>query len=443
MLSPCLPCNQWSCVLGERKKDCLTNYPTLRSIANAPGGFGECNEDPANWPEYERKFYLAQLERNKNMGRGRPAKPTQAQQLLEALAFVGVATRDDNDYQKFVRLHGKSAVTFNGQLSAGHPIAEELTLCPHLDKLEAALKRCGKSLVISETPSAQLSIKGDKLRALVPCMAAQDLPAAEPDPIVATVGNVIKEAFKVCGVLASEAGERVIEASLLLEANVCTGTNGAAIVQYWHGLNLPPEMVLPKVFTAAVVKQAKDITGFGFSWGDDGKVRSVTFHFDGGGWIRTQCYQDRWPALAPILDVAAHPAATPAGLFDAVEAVGEFSEDQWVTFGENAVMSHDDTGVGAQYEVQGLQAGKKFKAKLVKLVAPYAKTIDLTTYQDRAFFFGGEDANPVRGAIIGASTLVTMREPVSTIGAAQLDGVDDPGDNSEAEADQSQGWGQG
>ena len=390
--------------------------------------------------------------------RGRPAKPTQAQNLLEALAFVSVGTGEIEDWHQFVRLEGKQIVAFNGQVAAGHPIAEELTLRPRHDKLEAALKRVGKSLVISETPNGQLSIKGDKLRALVPCLSADiHLATPAPDPNIAPVTEQLKEAFKVCGILASEGAEKAHYASLLLEAYICTGTNGAAVLQYYHGIDLPPAMVLPKVFTAAVAKQTKALVGFGFTWGNDGQVGTVTLHFDGGAWIKTQCYQDRWPDVGAVLNVATHPADTLTGLFDAVEAVSKFTDDDWITFGENMVMSHTDQGAGATYEVQGLQGGKRFKGKLIKDVAPYAKTIDLTTFGDRAYFFGGEPLGPngpvagtVRGAIVGLAAQVTYRdgfdgqEPAGTIGGAQINGDDGIDDNvpPPEDEDQTTGWGQ-
>lgn len=353
-------------------------------------------------------------ERFNDMARGRPAKSkasSQAEQLSAALAFVDVAIKDDKaalDYQQHVNLHGKFAVAFNGQVSAGHPIAEELELCPHLSRLQAAISRCGKSLVMAETPTGQLSVKGDKLRALVPCLPPQDMPETQPDTQVAVLTEAVREAFKVCGTLASEEGKRVVEASLLLEANTCTGTNGAALMQYWHGIDLPPAMVLPKLFTAAVVKVAKPLVGFGFSWNDDfTKVKSVTFWFEGGAWIKTQCYEDAWPSIDHIINHPSHPSPVLAGLFDAIEAVQHFNDDKFITFAENKVMSHDTSAVGAQYEVKGLQGGLKFDSKLIKQIAPFAKQMDITTYDNRAFFFGDN----VRGVIMGLKTLVTEAEP--------------------------------
>lgn len=454
MISPCLNCGPLSCVLGNRKKDCLADYSNLRRIGNSKAGFAGTEENPAEWPEFERNFYIKQIERKVEMAvtksRGRPTKPTQASQLLEALNFIEVGTNDVLPWHSVVRLSGNMAVSFNGQIAASHPIVEELTLCPQLDRLKMALQRCGKSLVISETPNGQLSVKGDKLRALVPCLKAEDLPAIMPDTPCGEIGDILKEAFKVCNSLASEAGERVIEASLLLDANVCTATNGHVMLQFWHGINLPPHMVLPKLFTAAVAKQEKPLTGFGFSWGNDGNVASVTFWFEGGAWIKTQCYQDRWPDIGKVIDVQTFPVEAPKELFEGCEAVYNFSDNKSVHFIDNAVMSHDTDLAGAQYEVKGLQGGQCFNGDYMKKIAPFAKTIDLTTLPGKMYFFGGEPANPVRGVVMGISSTVKQVEPEyqlkaqgdhtspMTMGPESFE--EEP---SEAEGDQSQGWGGG
>lgn len=374
-------------------------------------------------------------ERLNDMARGRPAKAkasAQASQLAEALAFVEVAMKDDKaaqDYQQHVNLSGKMAIAFNGQVSAGHPISEELNLCPHLSRLQVAIARCGNSLVIAETPTGQLSIKGEKLKALVPCLPIEEMPESFPDAQVAVLTEAIREAFKVCGTLASEEGKRVVEASLLLEANSCTGTNGSALMQYWHGIDLPPAMVLPKLFTAAVVKVSKPIVGFGFSWNADcTKVKSVTFWFEGGAWIKTQCYEDAWPSIDHIINHPSHPSPVLAGLFEAIDAVQHFNDDKFVTFAENKVMSHDTTAFGAQYEVKGLQGGLKFDSKLIKMVAPFIKQIDLTTYDNRAFFFGDN----VRGVVMGMKALVTE---------ADISANYEPGQTEIDQSPANQGWG--
>jgi hypothetical protein len=273
-----------------------------------------------------------------------------------------------------------------------------------LEKLKAALARCGKSLALTETPTGQLSIKGEKLTALVPCWP-QALAQVEPDaPILVGDFDVLKEAFKVCGTLASEKGERLVEASLLLEPNTCTGTNGQAMLQFWHGIDtLPPGTVIPKVFAAAIAKQPKKITGIGGGWNGE-FLTSITFWFDGGAWLKAQCYNDRWPSVDEILNVQSTPIPLPAGLFEAIEAVTHFIDEKRtnaIHFVDGAVQSHAEATVGAQYEVKGLPGGKTFHGKLIKQVGGYVKTIDLTSFPDRAYFFGGEAPNFIRGALMG------------------------------------------
>lgn len=340
-------------------------------------------------------------------GRGRPPKVnTQAEQLTTALDFVSSACGQHEFWHEHIRFGEGYVVAFNGQLAAGHPVVEELSCCPHLEKLKTAIAKCGKSLAITETPGGKLSIKGDKLNALVPCLPTEELPFTGPDQQVAVIGDVFKEAFRVCGALASEAATDVLAASLLLEANVCTGTNRHALLQFWHGVNLPPNMVLPKAFAQAIAKQSKAIVGFGFRWyseNDYTKVGRVTFHFEGGAWISTVCYADNWPNFSRAIGdgLPSSPIAPPAGLFEGMEAVAGFNDNGYVTFAEGKVQSHRSDLEGAQYDVPGLQGGSQFDSKLFLKVAPHIKTLDYTTHSDKALFFGGEPSNPIRGAIAG------------------------------------------
>lgn len=343
-------------------------------------------------------------ERIDDMARGRKPGPTQAEQLLAAINFVSVASGDEFEYSEFVSLAGNMAVCYNGQLAAGYPITEELSVSPHLDKLKVALNRCGKTLVLAETPNGSLSVKGDKLRAVVPCYdPTMTRPIMLPDPNIAVIDDRIKEAFKVCGTLATEAAIDVLCASLLLEANQCTGTNRMVMLQFWHGIDLPPGMVLPKVFTAAIAKAAMKLIGFGFTWSTDlNSPSAVTMWFENGAWLKTQCYNDRWPVsnVVDLFSAPMFPVVTPSGLFEAIEATMHFNDAREVWLVENAVQSDPNPEIGAQYDVPGLQGGKCFDGELVGQVAPFAMQIDLTTHVDRAYFVGGEAATPIRGALM-------------------------------------------
>lgn len=368
-------------------------YETARSICD---------------PDWERIEPLDQIvaklaawkQRNEAMARGRkPSKSVAATKLAEALSFVAVAAaKSDQPYQPHVRLAGKMAVAYDGVISAGCPIEEELTYCPHAGLLIDALRRCGKSLTITELDSGRLSIKGEKLRALVPCMGAEYMPPVEPDPAIADIDDRIKTAFETVGVLVSEGGDVMYKTAILLRAGSAVATNGHAAIEYWHGIDLPPNLVLPKLFATAVLKANKKLTRFGFSEG------SVTFWFEDGSWIKTQRYFDQYPAVDPILNVAMYPVDIPEGFFDGVEAVSRHHEHEYVTFTEGRVQSHVSDEIGAQWEVEGLPGGKQFQGKLLRTIAPFAKQLDLTTYGDRLFFVGAPNEQGqmmARGVVMG------------------------------------------
>jgi hypothetical protein len=340
--------------------------------------------------------------------RGRPpgasSKPAENAALLAAVDFVGIVETDAFEHSQYARLSDNFIIAYSNVMVAGHPIAEEINLCPQTAKLRAALIRCGRTLAITEA-NGQISIKGDKLRALVPCLA-EPLANMSPDmPVIQGDFEILKEAFKAGNTVADEKSERMMFASLLLDRNTLTATNGLVLIQYWHGIaNLPPGTVIPKVFAQAVAGVKYKITGIGGAFDPTaGFMRSLTIWFDNGSWLKTQCYEDRWQDISKVIDVATNPIPVYEGLFEAVEAVEPFCESQAVYFCTNAVQSHPEGEAGAIYEVKDLPAGKIFNPKLIRQVAPYVKTIDLFAATDRGFFFGGTEANPVRGVFMGMS----------------------------------------
>jgi len=329
----------------------------------------------------------------------RPRKDTTvAKLLIEALDFVSIAGTKEQDH---LILKDKFAIMYDGQLAAGYPIIEDLNCCPHLGRLKTALAKCGESLSITELDSGKLSVVGAKLRALVPCLDPDIVPLPVPDQSVAVADNWLKQAFTTCGTLASENAEDFICASVLLENGVCSSTNKKVLFQFWHGLNIPAPMVLPKIFTAAVAKTKRNIVGMGAGWNAErAKFTSFTVHFDNGAWIKTQLYENAYPDVSKIIDVATVQVPIPDGLWEGAAIVSEFSPEDDVYFVEDGVQSHVSEHEGAQYKVPGLPGGLLFGGDVLKLVAPWATSIDFTSQDSKIVFHGDR----MRGIAIGKYT---------------------------------------
>lgn len=314
-----------------------------------------------------------------------------AEGLMTAINFVRGATDPDKaEYAKFVRLANRWLIAYDGQVAAGHPIEEELTLCPHLARLSDAIVKAGATLAMSASDGGRLTVAGERLKAVVPCFPIDSVPPVFPDAPIAVIDDRLKAGFEAVTRLAKEDAETVHEGSVLLRANTVVGCNGALALEYWHGIDLPPGLAIPQKAAKLLAKSPLKLERFGFTFG-----RSATFYFEGGAWIRTQLYGEQWPDIDAVLNVAADPVEVP-GLFEALDAVTSFSEDGAVHFHESklkstyAASNENSPVYGASYDLPGLVAGTHVAAKLLKLAQPAAKKIDYTTHEDKIVFYNIE-----------------------------------------------------
>lgn len=321
-----------------------------------------------------------------------------AEGLLAAIAFVENAAEDDNDFKAYARFTGGQLVAFDGSVAAGHPVEEDIAVCPHLKRLKEAVGRAGATLALSAQENGRLGVTGDKLRATVPCLPGTALFPVMPDPPIARLDDRLKAGFAATLALAKEEADTIHEQSLLLRANTVVGCNGQLALEYWHGIDLPPGLAIPHKAAKAVTKTALALEGFGW---DEG--RSVTFHFAGGAWIKTQVMAGQWPNIDAVLNRPAYLADAPDNLFEALDAILSFSEDGAVHFHDDKLKTtyaNSDGGAlyGATYDVPGLANGASFSGRLLKLAAPAAKQIDYTTHADCMMLMNPEAS--LRGIIM-------------------------------------------
>ncbi|AXC34309.1 DNA polymerase processivity factor [Escherichia phage Shy] len=336
---------------------------------------------------------MAKATAAKGRSRARKAKETSAAAgFLEALKFVSAAQKKGGHiYQQHVVIQNQTISAFDGQLTIGRRIEEDLTACPQSDLLAAALGKCGEQFSITQGDNSRITIQSGKFKAVVPCVDLTSMPTTYPDPNIAVIDNRIKEGFAAVMALATEGAASVLEASLLLQANSVYATNKIVVLEFWHGIDLPPGLVIPKAAAQVIAKSERDLVGFGFS------ASSATFWFDDESFIKTQLFSECWPNVDAILNKNVNPWPLPDGFFDAVKAVASFTATGNVYFAKGEMRSHPDGLDGAQYEVEGLPAGQAYNGKLLLMIEPYMLSADFTSYNGQAFFFG----DGIRGAIAG------------------------------------------
>jgi len=327
--------------------------------------------------------------------RPRKKETNKTSSLLEAVEFVSSILKERGAaYETHVSLKDNWAIGFNGVLSAGHKIEEALEAYPQNTLFQSALSKCSDSLAITLLETNRLSIKSEKFKALIPCVDAELMHNIFPDPPIAIVDDRFKKAMEVVGVLAQENAQSVVTASILMNGMSLIATDRKMVIEYWHGVDLPPLITIPKAFVAPLIKTKKKLARFGFS------NSSVTFYFEDESWIKTQTYADPWPDVAGLLNKKANLWAIPEKFFEGVKAVEPFSDDGNIFFDEGLLRSHPSETVGASFEITGTPKGVVYPAKYLNMLNGLATKIDFITPHNSNYclYFEGESC---RGVIAG------------------------------------------
>lgn len=329
---------------------------------------------------------------NKRARKPASEKASNSSQLLEALKFVAVSQHaQGTPLQTHCRIGNKTVIGFDGGITAGHFIDEILSCCPHTYTLLNALSKCADSISITDTDGGKLSVKSGKFRALVPCLPWEDLPAVEPDPRIATLTDAVKSALAaVLPVALDGSNVDAFKCAVLLCAGSAVATNGAVILEAWHGIDLP-DVLIPKASAQAICKQTKPLTGFGFS------ANSATFYYEDNSFIKTQLFVDKYPGFQHILDVESNPWPLPGGFFEGVDIASSFSVNNVVYFRDGHICSHVHPAEGASYQVEGIPNDLAFNSIYLKIIREHCHKIQFNiNNRGMALFFGDN----VRGAIM-------------------------------------------
>lgn len=341
--------------------------------------------------------------------RGRKkAEPSKAvADLQAAFKFVSIAQQEkgEPDFTHSVVVDGW-LIGRDGILTCGHPLEWNREFgAPHTHKMLKALAAMGETLSMTAKPG-KLTFKSGPLAVTVPCIEGESIPWSLPDPPVADLTDEIKRGFAIVGPVADDKNERVFCACVCLEANQMHATNGHMVLSYWHAIDLPPNLLLPKPFVNAVLKCDKHLTKFGYS------DSSVTFWFEDNSFIKTQRYMESYPDVERTFTYPdAKLLALPDGFYEAVDKVESFAEQGLIYFGENDIYGLDaeDSKI-VSVELAGLPTGRGFQAKYLQLTKSSNALFDFTVSQgnDKVYFEGER----TRGAIMGLKPRV-VREPVS------------------------------
>lgn len=339
----------------------------------------------------------ATLPAKKNRARKQRVKklltPNPAASLLEALKFVAVAQKKANSPdQQFCVISGNWVAASNGILTIATKIEEDLNVCPHAFQFIEALSKVENELSITQLSSNSLVVASGAFKAVVDCAEFDEISISGPDEKIAAIDDRIKHAFAAVMGLAIDGSEHAYNAGVLLQGGSAVATKGAALLEYWHGIDLPQAMLIPKASAVAVVKSGKSLCGFGHS------PSSATFWFEDDSFIKTQLFAECFPDYQKVFDCEnVNPWPLPDEFFKAVRAIESFSPKGIIFFKNGVLSSKELEAESATYKIEGLPEGMGFEIKPLIAVEHGFKNVYFDAETNKAYFFGEN----LRGVLMG------------------------------------------
>lgn len=322
--------------------------------------------------------------------------PNPAVGLIAAMKFLSPAqSKTGTVGETFCNICNKWAAASNGVLTIATPIEEDVEACPQWALFLDALNRVSGDMTLTAISSGMLAVTSGDFRGVVPCAPPDQVFISPPDEAAAVIDDRIKQAFEAVLKVPNEQSQQAVKAGILLQANSVVATNGAIIFEYWHGIDLPPNLLIPKAAAQAVVKSGKTLARLGFS------QTSVTFWFEDYSFIKTQMFDAQYPEYEGVISCdysAMWPV--PEKFFEAVAAVSQFSENGNVYFKDGQIVSNLSDETPSFYRLDTLPDGEGFNGKYIAMIEGRAERIlfGLSRNNVSALFFVG---NNLRGCIAG------------------------------------------
>lgn len=317
--------------------------------------------------------------------------------MINDLKFVkgAVARKDFVPELTHFKISEGRIYGYNGRMALSSPIDLDLEVYPKADKFVKAIESCNEDTTkMTVTAAGRLSIRSGKFKALVSCVEGDSFPVFAPEGEMVDVPETFMAALNKLAPVIGDDASRPWSNGVLLRGDCAFATNNVALAQYWIGTHFPYELNIPGKTIRELLRIKLQITGVQI--GSD----SVTFHFEGDRWLRSQLKDNSWPDMDRVLGGEHEPKPIPEGFYEALESLKPFvDKSNRIYFHSGGIgtlpLGQDDEG--AHVQVPGLPEEGSFNLVMLQSIQGLCETIDFDCYPKPCIFYGEN----VRGAIVG------------------------------------------
>ena len=316
--------------------------------------------------------------------------------MLDALKFAqgAVSTKQHVPELTHFAIREGRVMGYNGRMCLSAPIALDIECCPKAVPFVKAIEACDGVVEMHVTPTGLLSVRSGKFRSTVATLPAEVFPDVAPEGSPVALTSELLPALRLLYAFTAEDASRPWAAGVLLDGMSAFATNNATVVEYWLGDHFPYRVIVPRFTVKELLRIGEEPTGIQLN------ANNITFHYDGGRWLRSQLVDGAWPKEPrELLDCFASASACvppPAQLFDALQTlapfVGELNAVYFIN--ETVATARED---GTSVELEGAPRDGVFNHKLLSLLEPVVELIGFDEYPNPVPFYGDR----IRGAIMG------------------------------------------
>lgn len=316
--------------------------------------------------------------------------------MLTELKFVqgSVAKKDFVPALTHFLIDNGTVRGFNGMIALCSPIPFDISCKPKAEPLVKAIGNCSDTVALALTPAGRLSIKSGKFKAFIDChpdeATLHPMPEGEH---VGIDGQALLQALKTVAPFIGDDASRPWSNGVLLLGQSAFATNNITLVEYWTGFSAPMPLNLPRAAVKEILRINEAPTDVQVA------ETSITFHFEGGRWLRSQLFETKWPDLTRVLSAESKPVPLDPKLFEALKNLKPFTDKMGrILFkGNGLIATHDDDAEGAGYELDNFDHSGIYQIEMLGLLEGVVQSIDWSTYPAPCMFFGDR----LRGAIVG------------------------------------------
>lgn len=313
--------------------------------------------------------------------------------MLGSLRFVqgAVAKKDLVPSLTHFRIKDGTIRGYNGMLGLCCPIDVNLDVSPRAVPFVKAIQTCADTIQLHMTPAGRLSVKSGKFKAFIDCIH-EDFPEVTPEGVEIPLKEGLLATLKLLAPFIAEDASRPWARGILFKGQSAFATNNVCLIEHWLGYQFPVEINIPKAAVAELLRIGEEPERLQMT------AESVTFHFSGERWLRTQTYTTEWPDLSLVLNQNSNQEKVPEGIWQAIENLIPFVDELGRIFLCPGLVSTGITeGKDAVIELPEVQANACFNFEQLLLLKTVAKSVDFSSYPRPCLFQGNE----IRGAIVG------------------------------------------